>query len=260
LLGLGGGWPTFGILFLAGAAASGINAVAGGGTLISFPVLTALGMHANLANATNAVALWPGSLGGAIGFRNLLPKAGHHFKTLLLPTIVGAALGSMLFVATGRRLFDIAVPFLILFATLLLLFQPQVKRWALGGRKAAPIWAGLAIQFLVAVYGGYFGAGMGIMMLGAFALYMEGSIHELNAIKVWLGLFINLVASVVFLAQGMVVFGPAIALTLGSIVGGFLAAKYSQRLNPEKLRIGIVAYGFLMVVHFALRAFGADPS
>jgi uncharacterized protein len=244
----------FAILILAGAVASAINAVAGGGTLVSFPVLIALGLPANLSNATNAVALWPGSLSGAAGFWNLIPKTGHYLKRLLVPTLAGAIAGSMLFVMTGRRLFDLAVPVLILFATLLLLFQPQVKRWALRGDRPLAPSAGLVIQFLVSIYGGYFGAGMGIMMLGAFALYMDGNIHELNAVKVWLGLVINLVASIVFLTLGMVVFMPAIALTIGSIAGGFYAARLSQRLDPEKLRIAIAMYGLVMVGFFVWRA------
>jgi uncharacterized protein len=239
-----------------GAIASAINAVAGGGTLISFPFLTlGLRIESKIANATNAAALWPGSLAGAFGFWNLISKTGHYFRWLFVPTLLGSAAGAWLLTATSQRAFDIAIPFLILIASLLLAFQPAVKRWALGGRPALPEWVGMILQFLVAVYGGYFGAGMGIMMLGAFALYMEGNIHELNAVKTWLGLIINLVASFVFLFKGWILLVPFLALTAGAILGGFLAAKISQRVDSEKMRVAIAAYGFAMVVYFAYRAF-----
>lgn len=242
------------IFVVAGAVASGINSVAGGGSLVSFPVLIAMGVPSLPANATNSVALWPGSLAGAMGFRNLLPKTGHHLRTLAVPTFLGALLGAYLLVNTGQRAFDLAVPILILGATLLLAFQKRIKGWATRTALHIPVAGGMAIQFLVAVYGGYFGAGMGIMMLAAFSLFMDGTIHELNAVKTWLGLFINFAASVLLLQQGLVVLEPALALTVGSIAGGYYAAKFSQKVDAERLRVWIAAYGFVMSAVFIWRA------
>ncbi|MCO5296366.1 MAG: sulfite exporter TauE/SafE family protein [Fimbriimonadaceae bacterium] len=244
------------IFVVAGAAASAINSVAGGGSLVSFPVLVAMGVPSLPANATNSVALWPGSLAGALGFRNLLPKTGHHLRTLAIPTFLGALVGALLLVNTGQKTFDLAVPVLILGATLLLAFQRRIKTWATRTSLHIPVAGGMAIQFFVAVYGGYFGAGMGIMMLAAFSLFVEGNIHELNAMKTWLGLFINFAASVLLLQQGLVVLVPALALTVGSIGGGYWAARVSQRVDSEKLRVWIAAYGFVMSAVFIWRALG----
>ncbi len=226
--------------------------MAGGGSLLTFPLLT-LGLHMNakVANATNSVALWPGSLGSAFGYRNLFHKTGHYLKTLFIPTAVGSALGALLFMNTSEHGFKLAVPCLILVADILLFLQPQVKRFATRGGKKTPLWFGCVIQFLVAGYGGYFGAGMGIMMLAAFALYIDGTLHELNAVKNWLGVIINFVCSIVFVTQHLIDPIPAVALTIGSIFGGFYAAKFSQKIDPDKLRIVIAVYGLLMAGYFA---------
>ncbi|MGV3614646.1 MAG: sulfite exporter TauE/SafE family protein [Fimbriimonas sp.] len=242
------------ILFGVGALASGINSVAGGGSLISFPTLTfAMGMPTNVANATNSVALWPGSLGGALGFRNLLDKTKHHLWALFLPTLLGSGAGSILFVKTDVRIFDRIVPWLILLAAILLLLQPQVKKWALRGERTVPTSVGMVIQFFVALYGGYFGAGMGIMMLAAFAVFMEGTLHELNAVKNWLGVIINVAASAIFVFQGLVEPLPALALGTGGVVGGFAAGHFSQRVNPDRLRMVIAVYGVAMAGYYMYR-------
>lgn len=245
------------ILFVLGAIASAINAVAGGGSLITFPALT-VGFHmpSNIANATNSVALWPGSMAGAIGFKNLLAKTAKYLKVLFIPTLVGSVIGAELFIHTSTKLFDRVIPWLILLAAMLLLFQPKVKEFALKhGRTTSPA-TGAFLQLLVAMYGGYFGAGMGIMMLAAFALFMEGTIHELNAVKTWLGLVINFAASIMFLFERIIDPSVAIALTLGSIVGGFYAAKFSQKVDPDKMRIIIAAYGLAAAWYFMWKAFG----
>jgi len=242
--------------FVLGALASAINAVAGGGSLITFPALT-VGFHmpSNIANATNSVALWPGSFAGALGFKNLISKTAHHLKVLFLPTLVGSLVGAQLFISTSAKVFDRVIPWLILLAALLLMFQPTVKKFAMReGRTVSPF-AGGVLQFFVALYGGYFGAGMGIMMLAAFALFMEGTIHELNAVKTWLGLVINFAASIMFLAQNLIDPSVALILTLGSIIGGFYAAKFSQKVNPDKMRTAIAVYGLIAAAYFMYKAF-----
>jgi uncharacterized membrane protein YfcA len=241
------------LLFVAGAIASAVNAVAGGGSLISFPTLIGLGVPSIPANATNAVALWPGSLASAIGFLNQLSEVKKYLVALLPSTLAGSVVGALLLVNTPESAFKIVVPILILFATLLLAFQPKIKKWSLGRAKQTSVIGGSVLQFFVAVYGGYFGAGMGIMMLAVFGLYIEGTIHELNAIKTWLALLINIAASAMFLAQGLVQLWPAVALTIGSILGGYFAAKWSQRVESETLRRSIVVLGFVMAAWFTYK-------
>ena len=243
-------------MFCLGALASAINAVAGGGSLITFPTLTVgFRLPSNVANATNSVALWPGSLAGAIGFWNLIPKTAKYFKALFFPTLLGSIVGAELFIRSSTKVFDRIIPWLILLAAFLLLFQPQVKIFAFKRGKTMSLGGGMFIQFLVALYGGYFGAGMGIMMLAAFALFMEGTIHELNAVKSWLGLVINFAASFMFVFQGLVEPHIALSLTAGSIVGGFYAAKLSQKVNPDKMRLAIAIYGLAAGIYFMYKAF-----
>ncbi len=217
------------------------------------PTTNAL-MRPVVANATNSVSLWPGSLAGALGYWNLIKKTGHYFKTLLLPTVLGSALGAYLLVVTKHQVFTLIVPWLILFAALLLVLQPRFKAFVEAKEHIVSPKAALVVQFLVSIYGGYFGAGMGIMMLGAFGLMMEGDIHELNAVKNWLSLLINLVASVFFIYSGIVVISVAIGLTIGSIIGGFAAARLSQRVPSENLRVAIAVYGIGMAAFFLYRA------
>lgn len=239
------------VLVLVGALASGINAVAGGGSLISFPTLTfGYGIPSIPANATNSVGLWPGSLAGAVGFLNLFKQTASELKILIGPTILGSFLGSQLLIHTRQRTFDAIVPWLILMATLVLAFQPSIKKWAGAERQRLPISVGMLIQFAVSVYGGYFGAGMGIMMLASLALIIEGSVHVLNSIKNWLALVINVVCTTVFFAQGYVQWFPATALIGGALIGGYFAAKVSQRFEPDKLRKVIVVYGVGMTLWF----------
>lgn len=248
-------WVKLALLVLVGAVASAINTVAGGGSLVSFPFLTlGVGIPERVANATNSTGLWPGSLSGAFGFINLLPKTYAYLKALLLPTVLGCSSGAVLLLATGNAVFKAVVPILLMFATVLLLFQKHVKSWATSRNRHVSPRGAFVLQFLVSVYGGYFGAGMGIMMLALFALYMEGNIHEINAAKNWLGLIINLIASLIFLFNGLVLLVPAVALTLGSLVGGFSAAKVSQRVDPDKLRLAIAAYGVAMSAYFAWKS------
>ena len=243
------------LLVVVGAIASAINAVAGGGSLVSFPFLNlSLGIAPKPANATNAVGLWPGSLAGAIGFRERFHRTGKHMRTLVLPTLLGSIAGALLLIATREQVFSTIVPILLFIATLLLAFQPHIKNWALKHRKEISPASGIVLQFLVSAYGGYFGAGMGIMMLACFALYMEGDIHDINAVKTWLGLIINLVASIVFVTQGLILVVPALALAAGALIGGFWGARLSMRVESERLRKLIAIYGFVASGYFAWKS------
>ena len=249
-------WPALAVLFFVGGAASAINAVAGGGTLISFPILIGMGIPPIQANATNAVGLWPGSVGGGLGFKDSLEPTKHYLKSLAVPTFLGALAGAGLLLITPAKLFNFLVPILIVFASLVLFLQPRIKDWSQRPHVRLPEWTGAALQFGVAIYGGYFGAGMGIMMLAAYTLFMDATIHEMNAVKTWLGMIINLVASILFITQGLVLPIPGIVLALGAIIGGFIAAKASLRADSEKLRLAIAGYGFFMAAYFVWKFFG----
>lgn len=237
-------------LALVGAVASAINAVAGGGSLLTFPSLVGFGASPLLANATSSAALWPGSLASAVGYWPLLRERRRELAGFLAPTAVGAGVGAWLLVNTPERAFKIVVPGLVFGATLLLAFQPRIKAWIAARRRRLPLAAGYALQLAVSVYGGYFGAGMGILMLAIMSLVIEGTLHEMNAMKTCLGVLINLLASAMFVARGLVLVAPALALMVGAIAGGYVAARLSQRAPAEALRKLIVALGLLLTAWF----------
>lgn len=239
------------LIAAAGFVASAVNAVAGGGTLVSFPTLIAFGLPEIRANATNSVALWPGSASGALGFHKHFQECKPMLRALMLPTVAGSVLGSVLLVVTSPAAFKIAVPFLILGATLVLAYQNKIKAFAQKHETALPRPVVIVLQFLVSLYGGYFGAGMGIMMLAVMSLYDDSGIHRLNALKNWLAVVINFGASVVLVSRGLVDFPAALALMSGALVGGFVSARLSHRVQSEALRKAIVVYGVVMVGYLA---------
>lgn len=241
------------MLFVAGFIASSINAVAGGGSLVSFPMLIGVGLPSLPANATNSVALWPGSLSSAFAFRSYWDEVKKELGLMAPGTIIGAILGAWLLTATTQEAFDVAVPILIGLATLLLAFQAQIKK--LGSGSKLPAWAAAGLQFLVALYGGYFGAGMGILMLAVLGVHAEGDIHRHNAIKNLLAVVINIVASTILIVQGLVNPVAAGFLMAGAILGGFLSGRLSQKVKADSLRWGIVVYGVIMTVVFAAKLF-----
>lgn len=234
-----------------GAVASGVNTVAGGGSLLSYPALNiGFRMASRTANATNSVGLWPGSLAGALGYVNLIKRTGKYLKSLALPTLIGSQLGAVLLLETSNRLFDQLVPVLILLAAFLMLFQKQIRKACLKSQVKISVGFGMFLQFLVSVYGGYFGAGMGIMMLAIFGLFIEGDIHELNAVKNWLGLLINFSITFTFALKGLVDYSIAMPLIIGSVVGGYGSARLSQKVDPEKVRLVVIVYSFAAAGYF----------
>ena len=246
------------VLFAIGAVASAVNAVAGGGSLLTYPTLTlGLGLPGKIANATSSVGLFPGALAGAIGFRGQFGRTAKYLRSLVLPSLVGSVAGSLLLLNSSNRVFDRVIPWLILTAALLLILQPSVRRWAGKHEDAAimPAAAGWIVQLIVGVYGGYFGAGMGIMMLAAFSLYMEGTVHEINAVKNVLGLVINATCSAVFLFQGVARWHLSLVMVAGALVGGYAAARVSQRLAADPLRKAIAVFGLAMSAYYFYRAY-----
>jgi uncharacterized membrane protein YfcA len=240
--------------------AGAINAIAGGGTLISFPALVWIGRNPILANATNAVALWPGSLAGAVGFRRELATVRRWLLLLVFPSLLGGALGGWLLLRTPASTFSRIVPFLILGATLLLAAQEVITRrlgtLARAHEDPTPGWVAFVFifQLLVATYGGYFGAGMGILMLAALGLIGLTDMHQMNGLKNILAVCINGVAAIYFALSHAVVWRDAIIMSVGAIVGGFAGARIARRLGRTFVRRAVVVIGLAMTAALFLRS------
>ena len=245
-------WEALGLL-AAAFAAGAINAVAGGGSLISFPALLGFGYASKTANVTNTVALWPGYVGGSFGYRNELRRQRTRLIALALPSVLGAVAGSVILLATPGSAFDAIVPFLILFACALMAFQEPLSRLAqthrlqsLGGDHVpAPLFVAM---FALAVYGAYFGAGLGILTLAFLSILLPDDIQHSNALKGMLSLLINAIAVIYFAAFGPVRWGPAAIMAVGAILGGYLGVGVARRLGRFWLRIAVIAYGVTVAV------------
>jgi uncharacterized membrane protein YfcA len=230
-----------------------INSIAGGGTLVSFPVLLWTGRDAVLANATSTVALWPASLAGAYGFRREMKGGARTFLLFGAPSLAGGILGAALLLRTPSETFARLVPFLILFATLLLAAQEPISRRLRGGddeearEPTRAWWASAAVfQFFVGVYGGYFGAGIGILMLAALGLLGFTDIHRMNALKNLLAICINGVAAVYFIVSGAVIWSDVLVMTFAALAGGYCGARLAYRLGRRFVRLAVIFTGLVM--------------
>ena len=246
----------FGSAFLAGA----INSVAGGGTLISFPALIWLGLPSVTANATSTLAIWPGSVGGMWGFRRELRAIEPRLLLLIIPSIAGGIAGALLLRLTPPSTFDVLVPFLILFATLLFMAQETVQRRLKTTGPAAhqsPRWLAGAMMFqlLVALYGGYFGAGIGILMLAALSILGLEDIHQMNGLKNFLAVSINGVAALYFLWAKMVYWPYVVIMAVAAILGGFSGAGVARRIGRNAVRRIVIGIGFAMALSLFLKLF-----
>ena len=235
-------------------AAGLINSVAGGGTLVSIPALLWAGRDPVFANATSTVALWPASIAGVYGFLRELEGGGRWAVLFGAPSLAGGVLGAVLLLRTPSETFGRLVPFLILFATLLLALQePLSRRLAVGreeGARPSRAWlAGAALfQFLVGVYGGYFGAGIGILMLAALGLLGFTDIHRMNALKNLLAILINGVAAAYFIFSGAVIWADVLLMAFAAVAGGYTGARLAYRLGRRIVRRAVVVTGLVMGV------------
>ena len=246
------------LMFIAAFSAGAINAIAGGGTLLTFPVLIWLGLDAKVANGTSTVALWPGLFGGLYGYRKELENSGTILLRLGATSIAGGAVGAWLLIWTPSPLFAALVPFLILFATLLFMSQSAVnKRLRLGSLEENPsaaYWVGAIIfQFFSAMYGGYFGAGNGILMLAAMGLLGMNALNRANGIKNFLGICINSVAVLSFSLAGLVVWQDALFMAIGALAGGYFGASMAVRIGQKWVRRGIVVIGLVIFVVMVIK-------
>jgi uncharacterized protein len=250
--------PTFHLaaVVAVSAVAGAMNAVAGGGTLLTFPALIGLGIPPLTANATSTVALWPGSAGSIWGYRRELAGARRWAIGFALPSLLGGLVGALLLLATDEATFSELVPWLVLGATVLFMGQGPLGAW-LRRRRAAPSGAAdptdgtdrfpdarlLVFQFLIGIYGGYFGAGAGILMLAALGLMGLTNIHRMNGLKNWGGLCMNFVAAVTFARSGLVNWPVALSMAVGAVGGGYLGSRTAQRISQKAVRMIIIGIG-----------------
>jgi uncharacterized membrane protein YfcA len=232
-------------------AAGVINSIAGGGTLITFPVLIWLGLDPKVANATSTVALWPGLFGGLFGYRRELENSSAILLRLGITSVIGGAIGAWLLIWTPSPTFARLVPFLILFATLLFMAQGTInRRLRLQPIVAEPKmgwWIGaIVFQFFSSMYGGYFGAGNGILMLAAMGLLGVHDINRANGIKNFLGICINSIAVVSFAASSLVVWPDALLMAGAALVGGYFGSRMAVRVGQIMIRRAIVLIGLVI--------------
>ena len=241
---------------LAALAAGAVNALAGGGTLITFPMLTFLGVPAVTANVTNTVALCLGYFGGTLAQWNDLRGQKDRLWLIVPASIVGGVLGGFLLLQTGERLFRELVPYLILLASALLAVQDLVRAWL--ARRLGEGHSGMGLERLTwlpvglaSVYGGYFGAGLSVIVLSALGLTLDDSLTRLNALKQAVAFSVNVAAAVFFLFSGQVLWAAALVTAAGALVGGVLGGKLAGRIKPSTLRWSVVVIGVIIsIIYF----------
>jgi uncharacterized membrane protein YfcA len=269
-------WHEYLILFAVAVVAGAINAVAGGGTLLTFPALLWAGHLTEIvANATSTVALWPGQLGSLWGYRSELGRSRRAILVLAVPSFVGGLAGALLLLGSSNETFRALVPYLILLATLLFTAQEPLARWqrrraeanevaveAAGEARHEPgeerfsraKWAVvLAFQLLVAIYGGYFGAGIGILMLAALGYLGFRNIHRMNGLKNINGMCINAVAAALFIADGLVDWPLAILMAAGAALGGYAGAGTARKIGQDNVRRLVIAIGLGLTAWMLVR-------
>jgi hypothetical protein len=241
--------------FLAGA----VNALAGGGTLLTYPALLAAGISPIHANATSTLSLVQGQLASAWGFRKKLKGDGRLLGWLALPSLLGAVVGAMLLIKVHERSFTLLVPWLILGATLLFLIADRLgRRWQ--GRPESPLTTRrlitlLAVQLLVAVYGGFFGAAQSILMLASLGLAGLRDLDRMNGLKSFAGAIINGVATLLFIHGGLIEWRPALLMSLAAIGGGWVGAHFAQRIGKQNARRAVIVVGLCTAAASFWRAF-----
>ncbi len=243
---------------LAAILAGAVNALAGGGTLITFPMLVAVGVPAVAANVTNTVALCPGYIGGTLAQRNDLRGQRLRLWWTLPAAVVGGLLGGILLLQSGEKLFKALVPFLILLASALLAVQGPVRLWLtrrLGQHQSGTgmeKWSWLPVG-LAAIYGGYFGAGMSVIVLAAVGITLEDTLTRLNALKQLVAFSVNVAAAIFFLFSGRVVWAAALVMAVGALIGGTLGGRLAGRVKPGLLRWIVVSIGVIVSILYFIR-------
>ncbi|MCS7020369.1 MAG: sulfite exporter TauE/SafE family protein [Gemmataceae bacterium] len=253
-------WEVYTVLCLAAFGAGVINSIAGGGTLLTFPALSAVTDPA-LANATSTLALLPGSYAGALGYRRELWNCRHFALRMLPPSLLGGGIGAWL-VAIAPGIFSALVPWLILLAAILFMIQGPLYRWVkkhygehtssklnYASSKVKYILAAI-IQFLISLYGGYFGAGIGILMLSVLGFMNIGNIHFMNAVKTFLAAVINTASILIFVCNDMIVWNYAIPMILTAMAGGYTGASVARKLPSQFVRYIVIIIAFMLSLYY----------
>lgn len=266
------------VMFVTAFLAGVVNSLAGGGTLLTFPALIWIGLDPKIANVTSTVALLPGALSSFVGYRKEVHGVRRLFHALIAPSLFGGLIGALLLLWTPAKIFAFIVPFLILFATALFTLQEPINRRlrrakavavtpdggtvvetqpageeaeqgkAIGQASEKWLTAAMALQFVVAVYGGYFGAGIGILMLATLGLMGLTDIHQMNGLKNALGFSINGIAAVSFIVSGDVHWQSALVMAAAAILGGYFGANFARRMGRTFVRRAVIAIGLAMAV------------
>ncbi len=238
------------LLIAAAFAAGAINSVAGGGSFLTFPSLIFSGVAPVVANASSTVALVPGTVASMLAYRGDVQKLGEtRLRIWLVVSLLGGAVGAWLLLITSDRTFRQIAPWLLLFATLLFAFGNQVGV-AVGGRLRGSKWWMLALLFPIALYGGYFGGGIGIMFLAALRLYGMTEIHGMNGIKTILAGALNALAALIFIVNREVAWKPTAIMVGAAILGGYVGPLAARKLKPAAIRGLVIAVGVTMTIYF----------
>ena len=241
------------LLFLVAAAAGAVNSVAGGGSFLTLPTLLYAGVPPVVANATSTMAMLPGSVASAVAYRRELHVVRRWLMPLGIVSLAGGFLGGVLLVRTSDTSFMRLLPWLMLLAAATFTCGDGVRRTLSLEHLHGNVWLVAAIQFIIAIYGGYFGGGMGIMMLASFALVGMLDIHEMNALKTLLGVLINVLALGEFIVKGIVAWRPGVIMVAGAVVGGYFGAVLARRIDPVWIRGVVIAIGWTMTIYFFIR-------
>lgn len=249
------------LLFGAAVLGGALNSVAGGGSFFTFPALVIVaGIPAVPANATSALALWPGSIASATAYRKELSLERARLVSFGVASLLGGVAGALILVLTPPVYFEYAVPFLLLLATALFAAGPRITAAVRARRQAHPEerprrGVGVVLQFVISIYGGYFGGGMGMMMLAAFSLLGMQDIHRMNGLKAFLAVAINVVALVTFIVAGVIVWREGLLMMIGASVGGYGGAWLARRIDPKKVRVFVVLSGGALTAVFFYRTY-----
>ncbi len=249
--------PQYFCVGAAALAAGMVNAIAGGGTLISFPVLTAVGIPAVAANVTNTVALCPGMLGGIFAQRRDLEGQSTRLWMTLPIGVVGGIAGGVLLIKGSENSFRALIPYLILMATTLLAAQERIRRWLMTHKnhqqRQHSVWHVSLPVGIGAIYGGYFGAGLGVILLAVLGLVLDDTLTRLNAMKQTIALAVNLSAAVYFLFSGQVLWTVALVMAIGALAGGSMGGRLAGRIRPSTLRTVVVVLGYVVAAVYLVK-------
>ena len=249
------------VIFIAATLAGALNSVAGGGSFISYPALVFGGVPLINANTTSTIALWPGTVASVGAYRKEIAAERAGLWPLLIVSLIGGIIGALILRNTTQDTFARLLPFLLLLATFLFAFGKRISertRTLVSGTALPPSTLRIgviAFQFFIAIYGGFFGGGIGMMMLAAYALLGMDNIHRMNGIKTLMASVINGAAVVIFIFSGLIYWPQALVMVGGAIIGGYAGATYAQRLNPQRVRQFVIVVGCVMTVIFFYRTY-----